>query len=126
MYPAILFFLSSCYLLLLSNKNQSFYLFQFHISMIYPKYLSQFHFSVVICLLCNVMLWNIYIYIHIFFYLLRYIIFLLAMYIMYIYEWKTYLMQFVVMKVYLVASFLLKVNDWVCVCYKSKHPCTIF
>ena len=46
---AILFLLSSCYWLLLSNQNQSFYLFQFHNPSLWQR---KKYFSVVICVCC--------------------------------------------------------------------------
>ena len=61
MYLAIPFLLSSCYLLHLSNQNESVYLFTFHIPTKFMINKEKKHFSVVICVRCinNAMLWNI-------------------------------------------------------------------
>ena len=58
MYLAILFLLSSCYLVLLSYQNQSFYLFQFHIP---TKFMTKkkIFLSGDLWVLDNVRLWNI-------------------------------------------------------------------
>ena len=67
-YLALLFLLTSCYLLLLSNQNQSGYLFLFHIpiwndNIIYDKLYDKQRKNIsqwwIVCVLHNVMLWNI-------------------------------------------------------------------